>query len=394
MVRLSSAGDLLGRIYTEVSEKNVTFMAGGLAYSAFLSLAPLLVLLFVVLTTVGGGLEDRVVAVANQRLPGSIADVVAQLFGGDPAAGGASVVGFVVLVWGALKIFRGLDTAFSEIYETTGDNPFVDKVVDGVVVLVALVVAAVATVGVTAAFGLFAEQVPFLGLLTPLVLVAGLVVAFLPMYYVFPDADLGLGDALPGAAFAAVGWAAFQSLFQVYVAFQDPGAGSFFGGVVVVVTYLYFSALVLLLGAVINAVVGEHSSGEPGGVGRGATPHDTKREGSLDPDELDAYLHGLAEQLGARYDSPGSTVAGERRPRPADEVDIVEYTTSNGRRWTVELSWTPAARPGEDASSEADAAGDAGATDAAAGGAEEAEAAVGTPDRTDGTSRVAGETDD
>ena len=31
-----------------------------------------------------------------------------------------TVVGLVVLLWGTLKIFRGLDTAFSEIYGTTG----------------------------------------------------------------------------------------------------------------------------------------------------------------------------------------------------------------------------------------------------------------------------------
>ncbi|ELZ22694.1 ribonuclease BN [Halosimplex carlsbadense 2-9-1] len=342
MATFGDAREFGTRVYADFSEKNVTFMAAGLAYNAFLSLAPLLLLLFIVLSTVGGGLEERVVEASASWLPGPIADIVAQLFAGDAAAGGASVVGLVVLLWGALKIFRGLDTAFSEIYETESDNSFTDKLRDGVVVLVALVVAVLATVGVSAAFAVFSDTVPLLGLLTPLVLVAGLVLAFLPMYYVFPDEDLGWTDVLPGTVFAAVGWAIFQSLFQVYLTFSDPGSSSFFGGVIVVVTYLYFTALVLLLGAVINAVLGGHASGRPGGVGRSAGGYEQKRRASLDRGELDAYLRGLDEQLTARYEAARADPDREGRPKPTGDVDLVEYAAGDGdqRRWTVELSWS------------------------------------------------------
>ncbi|QPV63391.1 YihY/virulence factor BrkB family protein [Halosimplex litoreum] len=341
MVTFGGAREFGERVYADFSAKNVTFMAAGLAYNAFVSLAPLLLLLFVVLSVVGGGLEDRVVEASESWLPGPIADIVAQLFAGEAAAG-ASVIGLVVLLWGALKIFRGLDTAFSEIYETESDNGFTDTLRDAVVVLAALVVAVVATVGVSAAFAVFADTIPLLGLMTPLVLVAGLVLAFFPMYYVFPDADLGWKDVLPGTVFAAVGWAAFQSLFQVYLAFSDPGSSSFFGGVVVVVTYLYFTALVLLLGAVINAVRGGHASGRPGGVGRGAGGYERKRSASLSRAELDAYLRGLDEQLTARYEAARADPDREVRPKPTGDVDLLEYAASDGdeRRWTVELSWS------------------------------------------------------
>jgi len=341
MASIASARQFLTRVYGDVSNKNVTFMAAGLAYNAFVSLAPLLVVLFLSLTLVGGGLEAQVAEAAQTYLPGPIAEVVDGLLGSDTSVGGASVIGLVVLVWGALKIFRGLDTAFSEIYETTTENSFVDKIRDGGVVLVALVLAVVATVGVSVLFSIFTDTFPILGYVSPLVLLGGLLLAFLPMYYVFPDADLGLRDVLPGAAFAAVGWAAFQGVFQVYLAFSDPGSGSFFGGVIVVVTYLYFSALVLLVGAVINAVLGAHSSGRPGGVGAAAADERTTREASLDRDELGAYLRGLDERLTARYDSPGLDRRADEPPRPDGDVDLVESVakTEDGRRWTVQLSW-------------------------------------------------------
>jgi membrane protein len=192
----------------------------------------------------------------------------------------------------------------------------------------------------------FADRIPYGGLLTALVLVGGLAVAFFPMFYVFPDADVGVWDVLPGVVFAAVGWAAFQAVFQVYLAFNDPGAGSFFGGVVIVITYLYFSALVLLVGAVINAVAGDHSTGTPGGVGTSAVGYETKRREALHGDRLAAYLQDLREDLTGHYQGMQPRTDGaDRRQRPDDGgVEVVEQTTTDAddgeRTSKVTLRWT------------------------------------------------------
>jgi len=342
MPELSDVSGAAKRVFSEFSEKNVPFMAAGLAYNAFISLAPLLVVLFLVVSVVGGGLEDRVVTASGTWLPGPIADVVQQVFQGDTTGGTASVVGLVVILWGTLKIFRGLDTAFSEIYETTADNSFADKLTDALVVFVALVVAIVVTVGAAAVFAAFSDAVPYVDVLTPLVLVAGLTLAFYPMFYVFPDVALDWHSVLPGVLFAAVGWAAFQAVFQVYLAFSDPSSGSFFGGVVIVITYLYFSAFVLLLGAVINAVVGDHSSGTPGGVGRGAVGYDTVREESMRGDRLAAYLQDLREDLTGHYQGMRPRTDGApRRQRPDGDVEVVEQHSGDGDGGTrrVTLKW-------------------------------------------------------
>ena len=340
MGRLSDAAGFGKRVFEEFSEKNVTFLAAGIAYNAFISLAPMLVLLFLVVSALGGGLEQRVVDASATWLPGPIADVVAELFQGDQSVGGASAIGLIVLIWGTLKIFRGLDTAFSEIYETVDDNSFGDKMKDGIVVLGALVVALVATVGTSAVFAVLSDTIPFIGLLTPVVLLLGLVVAFFPMYYLFPDKDLEPREVLPGVIFAAVGWAAMQGLFQVYLTFSDPGSGSFFGGVIVVVTYLYFSGLVLLLGAVINAVIGDHATGEPGGVGQGATSYDTERERTMNRSELAAYLWDLRSDLTGYYGETRSDALDDH-PDPDGDVELIEHSSEeDGKsRWTVTLRW-------------------------------------------------------
>lgn len=342
MKRLTSLVRTAKQILTEASEKNIPFMAAGIAYNAFVSLAPLLILLLLVVSMTGTGLEDRLIALAGEMLPEPIADVVEEIFRGENAASSASIVGLVVLIWGTLKVFRGLDIAFSEIYETTDRNSFVDKLIDGLVVFVAIVVAILATVGVTAAFVRFSDAIPHVGVVTTLVLIGGLVVAFLPMYYRFPDADLGWREILPGVFVAAIGWAAFQTLFRVYLQFSGDGSSGFFGGVVVVVTWLYFSAIILLLGAVINAVHGGHTSGKAGGVGRGATSYETHREESMDRAEFAAYLRELREELAGRYEGmrPSHDGSGELR-RPLGDVEVIEQMTESeeGRRWEVAFRW-------------------------------------------------------
>jgi membrane protein len=337
----------LRRIYAEFSEKNVTFMAAGIAYNAFISLAPLLLVLLLVVSAFGGGLEERLVALSYRSLPAPIADVVARVFEGDSATSGASAVGLLVLMWGTLKIFRGLDTAFSEIYETVGENSFVDEVVDGLVVLVAMVVAVLATVGVTAVFARLEDVIPFVGLVTPLVLVVGLIFAFFPIYYCFPDVDVDRGHVLPGVVFAALGWSAFQGLFQVYLDLTGGGPESFFGGVIVVVTWLYFSGLVLLLGAVINSVLAGHASGEAGGVGQGASDYETDREESMNRDEFAEYLAALREHLTGHFEEMGPTADewdSDRFAPPDGDVAVIEQSSpdDDGTRWEVAFRWRSA----------------------------------------------------
>jgi len=365
MARLTSPVETGRRVFTEFSGKNVSFMAAGIAYNAFVSLAPLLILVLLIASTVDG-LEAQLRAGAQESLPGPIADVVVRVFATDSAATGASAVGLVVLLWGTLQISRALDTASAEIYETDERNSFLDQIVDGLVVFVSLVVSIVATVALSAAVSRFAGQVPYLRYVTPVALVVGLVVAFFPMYYRFPDADLGWQDVLPGTVFAALGWAALQSVFQVYLTFTDGGSASFFGGVLVVVTWLYFSGLVLLLGAVLNAVLGEHSTGEPGGVGRAAAgpKPDAKAERSLDRAELASYLRdvrtnltGFEEEVTPNSDSSGrihrveggvkiTEVNGRlRTARPlassTDEVEVIDRKHHNGDEYerTLTFRW-------------------------------------------------------
>jgi len=358
MVSLSGTVSTAKAVKTEFSEKNVTFMAGSIAYSAFLSLVPLLVVVVLVATLLGGqSFNQQVLTHVQRRAPGAVAQIIERMFQGTSGAAAGSVIGIVTLLWGTLKVFRNLDTAFSEIYETTGKNDLASQIKDGVIVLGALTLAVVATIVVNTIFGAFADALPFLGYVTPLVLIAGLGLAFLPMYYFFPDADVEVREIIPGVAFAAVGWALLQGLFQVYlVATGRTDPSDVLTGIVVLITWLYFSGLVMLLGAVINAVLGEHATGAAGGIGKESGVDDApERTLELSPTEAASYLSRLREDLTGRYEWMRPTTddgRGPSRPRLTGSIEVEERRLegagddgdggedeSDGPHWEIKLRY-------------------------------------------------------
>jgi membrane protein len=166
-----------------------------------------------------------------------------------------------LLVWSALRVFRTLDASFSMFYNTTGKDGLLGRVRDALLVVVLLGGALVATLGMGIAVSLL-SNLPLNGWLAPLLLVVPLALAFLPIFYVFPDTDVTVREVLPGVVVAAIGWAILQGGFQLYVHYGGQSQSQMYGAlgaVLLVLTWLYFAALVLLVGVAVNVVLGDRT---------------------------------------------------------------------------------------------------------------------------------------
>lgn len=255
------------RIILQTRDRNVTFLAAGVAYYAFISVIPALLLALVIATTIGGELlVERILGVTGEFLTPAGETAVTGAIRDAPGRTEATLIGILVLFWGALRVFRGLDHAFSDIYGLDRNPSFLEGLRDATVVLstVGLGIGTMFLVGaLLAASNLRVGQ----GLLGLTLLLGGLVVVFLPLYVVFSDPETGVKKALPGAMAAAAGWVILQALFQLYTAaaprYQLYGV---VGGILILVTWFYVAAIALLLGAVINVVLtnkNRHSQGTP-----------------------------------------------------------------------------------------------------------------------------------
>ncbi|WP_321169944.1 YihY/virulence factor BrkB family protein [Halobaculum sp. CBA1158] len=301
------------RVAARTSDQDVTFLAAGVAYYGFVSLLPAAVLALVVAVTVGGQqLADALIAASAGVLTETGQAVLVDALVDGGGRGSATLVSLPLTLWGALKVFRGLDIAFSKVYGIDDTADIVDQLVDSVVVTASIGASLLAMVGLGAAVaaldvGGVAAVAGVLAL--PLVLT----VAFLPMYYVFPDVPVSVPEILPGAVFAGVGWTVLQAAFQAYVGLQSGGDGGTalygaVGAVLLLVTFLYFGATLVLVGAVVNAVAAEGRVGDADG---GA--------GSDDPDGGDAT-------------GPGTVAgAGDDTDREADGRSTEETGRIKGR---------------------------------------------------------------
>lgn len=307
-------------VVREVQNREVTFLAASISYYTLVSLVPLLLLSVVVATFVGGeALQQQVEDLAGRYLlpaGAEVVDAALQNRGGQGSIGAAS---FALTVWGALKIFRGLDVAFSRVYgsETGG---LLDQVRDALITLGAI---GAGVVGVVVASAIIAFlPLPFVSIVSPILLTVLLCAAFFPLYYMLPDADLTVREALPGTVFSAVGWTVLSAVFGVYATIAGGSVASAFGAILLLVTWFYFSGIMLLTGAVINAVVGNRLPDGSRQLQQAGERYDVPTNMS---DEQD-YEERAREDRSSADRRPGREERDyqEREPRGAPDISELE----------------------------------------------------------------------
>lgn len=257
---LRRADSVARDVVTVVREHDVTFMAGSIAHAALLSILPLLLLLVLIVGAVGNEyLTEQISAMAREHLTPAGEGLLFEALTQATDRAGASLIGVTSLLWGMLYIFRGVNTAFGELYGGDGDgrSSVLETVFDGIIVFTVILIATVGAGFVTATLGRIDRAI--VRALTPFALFFGLAVAFFPIYYLFPDPDVTVREVLPGTAVAAAGWVLLEALFGVYVSLVDTiGTYETFGAVILLLIWLYGNAFVLLVGAAVNVVIGGH----------------------------------------------------------------------------------------------------------------------------------------
>jgi len=330
--------EVVRRTLSLASERELTLLAAGVAFYAFLSLVPLALIGLSVATFVGGetlaasiteALEDVLTPSARELLEGALTE--------GTGRGGATVVGSAGLLWAGSRVLRGLDRAFSRIYAASSGKSIVEQFRDGVIVFLTVAVGLSAMGGVEALIA--ATTTGVLSALGPLFLFLTLLVVFLPLYVVFPGAGVGIGEALPGAALAALGWTLLSRTFGLYTAVASTytlyGA---LGGVFLVHMWLYLGSVVLMGGVALNAVLAgrdrQLQSVGVRGVGQQAMTDETEAQSARTSDRADdsAALREEIERLRDELAAVEEDVDSRTVRRESLEADLRRYVRRRIRR--------------------------------------------------------------
>ena len=239
---------------------NMGIVAAGVAYYAFLSMIPVIAAL-----VLGYGIfaepatVERHIALISGSLPGEAGTLISEQMRAvtetDSNKKGVALAGAILLaLFGARGGAGAILTAIEIAYDTQDRRGFIQRnlmaigITLGALVACALVALAVAATGLLAGFvGKLASY---------LVVMAGGAGGALLLYRYGPDREAGVWrNQLPGAVLFGAMWVLLTIGFGIYAAnFGNYGAtyGSL-SAIVVLLTWLYLSAYVLLLGAELNA---------------------------------------------------------------------------------------------------------------------------------------------
>jgi membrane protein len=250
-------------------------LAGALAYRFFLAIFPFLVFLAAVGGYVAGWLHIRnpareVVDAAGTALPPQLATVVQQDLGQVLQANDATrlfVSGFVALMLasaGTYAVLKTVDLAYEVEESRSMAKRWVISVGLTILGSVGLTVALGVFVGLNAIASALAgsagssigADIVITVLRWPAAFVF-LLPAALVIYRVAPNLELPWRRALPGALFFSVSWLIATWLFAVFIV-ASGGYGATFGtlaGVAILLVWFYLTALLLIVGGELNAVV-------------------------------------------------------------------------------------------------------------------------------------------
>ena len=264
-------------IWTASNEDKVLRLASSIAFCAMFSIAPLLIVLiailgwFVGLQNGGHGhhvaenaLIDQVSRGAGKSTAESIRQLVTASFNKPRQGLIAQIVGWVAFMLGAAALFSALQDALNAIWHVESTKGGLKQMVRDriasfgmilaigfLLVLTFLANAAIAFVGAH-----FLSQIPLAANPVVLTVVDQIVsfllvtLAFALIYKVLPDVTLAWRDVWVGAAVTALLFVVGEALIALYLALAGVAsaygaAGSLLAGLL----WIYYSAIILLLGA-------------------------------------------------------------------------------------------------------------------------------------------------
>jgi membrane protein len=277
-MRFKTVVRLLRDTVTEWNEDNCPLLAAAIAYYTMFSLAPLLIIAIAIVGAIYGqdAAQGEIVGQIQGLVGRDGAEFIQSMIqnASKPGAGGgiATLIGIVVLIFGASGVFGQLQAALNTIWEVKPKPgravksflqarflSFAMILVIGFLLLVSLVLSAVLS-GVSAYFGGFLPGSIALGRVLSFVISFGLItLLFASIYRFLPDVHVPWKNLWIGAAVTALLFNLGKYLLGVYLGNSSVGsaygaAGSF----VVILIWVFYSAQILLFGAEFTQVYSKY----------------------------------------------------------------------------------------------------------------------------------------
>jgi membrane protein len=265
-----ASGTLPAEVIQRFAAADVMSMAAALSFYTMLSLAPLVTLLLWLTTTVFTAAQEEFFSqlgmLAGSQVESTVRTIVENA-ARDPGAGTvAAIFGSVMLLFGASVVFAQLQASLNRIFESpsvssSGLWAWLRKRLLSMGMVITLGFLLVVSMVAQAALELLAARVPDM---LPIVL-AGVsllmyALIFAALYHWIPDRPVGGRCSIIGGVITALMFLVGRALIGLYLGQAEMGtAYGPAGGLVVMLIWIYYSAVVFFLGALATAVMNDRA---------------------------------------------------------------------------------------------------------------------------------------
>ncbi len=252
-----------------IKDVDVLGLGAQLAFFFLLSIFPLLIFLITLLPYLNLPRQEFYRFMENV-IPGEIYTLIEQTLSEilTNQNGGLLSFGILATIWSASLGMDALMKSLDTTYGTRGKRSLIITRGMSIVLTVLLIIMLV----VALALPIFGRQLglfffTFLGLEEGFLELWGMIRFTIPaivtfivcavIYWLAPSARVSAVSVLPGAAFASVGWLAVSFLFSIYINNFGNFSATYgsIGGIILMLLWLYLSAMLLIVGGQINAVM-------------------------------------------------------------------------------------------------------------------------------------------
>ena len=234
--------------------------AAALAFYSALSFAPMLVLLIWALSSMHNGWDTRLVnsisAMVGPRAAGAVQGVIDNARERPHVGSIAGLIGLGVTLFGASVVFAQLQGALNRIWRVrphpgAAVGAWLRTRAHAVALLVGIAFLLVISFALSALIALLIPGDTLAWqIVENLISAAVFVAAFGAMYKVLPDALIDWSDALWGAVLTTVLFFIGKFLIGLYISYgKVGGAYGPAGAIIVLLTWVYYSSIVVLMGA-------------------------------------------------------------------------------------------------------------------------------------------------
>lgn len=261
--------EVILRIWNRYFEDQIGDLAAQLAYYLLLSLFPFLLLAVTIMGYLPISGAELLETIQPYAPPSTYEFIRSNLHViTSQKSGKVLSISLIATIYIASLVFHSIIRILNDAYQVKHDRPFWKQLLVGFFLMVGILIGLVVSFGVSVFGDLLANTLfPWFGatpgfielwlLLRWLVGSIILFVVFYSLYIFAPHTHVGFRRAIPGAVFATLGWQVSSYFFGIYVSKFGNYTVVYgnLGGLMILLGWFYLSALILILGGMVNATL-------------------------------------------------------------------------------------------------------------------------------------------